>query len=487
MKSLQSKLKTAFVASSAIAAPLLLLSTLPALSAMRATASASIGISETVLSLLVTGTVLGCIALIYRVSIALAGRPFEQLAQPESDGKLSPVFQTRSRSAEEDALKRRILEQSQQLAASKERSETLEKELSRANARADQLERKAAELSGRIEELEASSRKLKSQNETLQSSKVALELTLENERKSKVGVEVEKRTEEIYAQLSNAVSAASFKAVWVPSMVNQLRTPIALINQQAARLHKTWDSLSFTKVKDDILEIQEQSELQIKLLDELLKRETTLTPSPPVASNSSASTPSETSFEPQHGAASQRAELRETPLESQTVEQPEHAEVEEPPALFVEEPPALDLEPMPSEKNKSFSLRSEYDLIRILDNLTREFSLLAKNTRIEYAIDEDLEVELTDSTLLNLLHGLVEIAVDQVSDGSITIGVDLQTESIQFDVACQGNLKNVAGIDLRHIDSLASELKGKLGIDAPSATELHLSFDYRFEAIEDAN
>ncbi len=200
--------------------------------------------------------------------IWLLANPISELAKRSERGQIGGyAFKKKSKSREEDALKHFIDSQSLKANEMEQQVEELEEEINRLNEEFDAFSGKDEEQEQTIMELRKQLRSANNELETLKEDNTSLESALAMERNSKVGMEVEKRTGEIYAQMEKAMNQRASNTSWMPSVLQELKTPITIIKKTSKRLLDSWGEVSFSRLKDDIQEIDTQSDLQISILE----------------------------------------------------------------------------------------------------------------------------------------------------------------------------------------------------------------------------
>lgn len=142
----------------------------------------------------------------------------------------------------------------------------------------ENAEKKVVELESKIAGLESASQEsektiedLRLQSWKLQELNKHLEKSVEEERQRKVGVEVEKRADEIYSQMERAVAASAMKSMWLPKILQEIKSPSSVIHSVVERLRNKWDDLSFSRIREDLLEVHRQSEKQMGAINKALQ------------------------------------------------------------------------------------------------------------------------------------------------------------------------------------------------------------------------
>ncbi len=443
--------------------------TLPFLAAYREQLATMVGLSTAIIWAPLGVCLLGLHWLLLKRSISDIAEPLDQLVKEAEREGQNFAFKIKSKCQEEDALKRCIEAANLKAKEADDRAEEYETELAWTAEQLEASKQKAAHAELKLAENEQRSKDLYVENDRLNSSKLALELTLENERKSKVGVEVEKRSEEIYNQMERAVTAAAYKAIWIPSLVHELKTPISHIEERSSRLKENWSQTSFASINDELAYICQQAQAQLKLLDDILARQ----PSPVQEAPAKPETPSQPKSD-----APTKAKLA-------IAAKPEEPTPAAPAAPSFEIPADSDAAPTeaapkPAQRILHTAESSSLDLKTLLHDLANDFAKVSPDLNICLDIDPDIEVQIEDDTLFCLLQNMVGSAVEQLAEGDLTIGVDLHADHIDFDVACDGPQKANRALDLTKAEILAEDLAGEIEVDAPSPSECHLSFRYQF-------
>ncbi len=456
MKDLKSTLIRHSVMTSASTVVAVAFMALPALEPTRDTISLQLGLSGQLGLWAPVAAVVACVhALVYYLSVKTIARPFQKLATNATHCEQGFAFKTKSNSSEEDAIKHAIETNNLKTREAQQLAEELEGELHDLKTQLESAQAKIQDLSTSKQEAERLTSKLRVDCESLKASKTALELTLDNERRSKIGAEIEKRSDEIYTQMERAVSAAALKSIWLPSFVQELKGPAAVIKEITSALNGNCHHTPLSQITEQIDLIHQQNENQIAILEDILAKQTTdFSQERPVPAD---------------------LELQEAP--SDPVETPELT-VNEGVEVEVIAPETEATTIAPQLERNPFALES------ILQNLVEEFSPLAPDSHITYSFDPDLGIEIEDESLLALLHSLVEAAVALVENGEITLGVDLTTSDLTFDVACDGELGLNLSPSLDTAKQHAERLGGTIEIERCSSNELHFSFAYPLDPAE---
>lgn len=482
MKDLKTISKQQFLILSISTGVVVLFLSLSALDSTRAAISAQIRLPAGLLWLPTLGLLLGLQYFLFRRSDSCVTKPFRRLSQFAERGEQGFAFKNKSSNKEEDTIKHAIESANLRAKEAREQADELEELLKQTQTELDNTKESKGKIEAELEKSTTKCRELILESETLKAAKTAIELTLENERKTKIGVEVEKRTAEIYTQMEQAVSAASMKHIWIPSLVQELKTPISIIRETSTRLSGSWSQASMSQVNDQIELIRKQSVEQLELLDEILSRKVEERPKPkPTLSDSvEADTTGSQPVEAAEPANFPPPEIESArPKLSLDLE----PEIEEEAEIEIEsdepEPPALEIGDEPVSEAETETEDSPYALETLLKNLVEEFQPRCALTEISYTMDPDLEIEIEDGSLLELIHALADCATSVSRSGEIIIGVELRTKSIVFDIACVGVLAEQPNItSYARAEQHARNLGGQISVETVSHTELHLSFEY---------
>ncbi|MBD5780581.1 hypothetical protein IEN85_13855 [Pelagicoccus sp. NFK12] len=468
MKDIKSTLSihTAIAAGATVSG--LVFMSLPALAATRESLTASLGLSGQLNLWVPVGSLIAaCHGLAYFLSLKKIARPLQKLATNASHCEHGFAFKTRSNSAEEDTIKHAIEANNLKTREAIQQAEELQEEVRDLKSQLEAAQFKIQTISAENEEAVQAVSELRVERETLKATNTALETTLENERKTKIGVEVEKRAEEIYAQMERAISAASLKSLWLPSFVQELKEPAALINEISGGLRDNCNNTPISTIAAQIEQIHKQAEKQLATLQAILDRQPADmkidAPREPAAAPAPATTGE---VEPELEEVV--AEIATIEIEEETEDsfQAGHREI----GLSVQAEPEATIEKVPEE--------NPYAVETVLQKIIEEFSPRAMDAHMSYTVDTDLGIEIADETLLGLMHSLTQAAVNSVEEGEITLGIDLTTEHLIFDVACEGDLTFSDPACVDKANRLAVQLGGQIDIDRPSEKELHFSFAY---------
>lgn len=480
MKDLKTIAKHQFFTLSISTGVIVIFLSLPALDSVRASLAAQLRLPTTLIWMPFLGLLVGLQYFLFRKCDSSITIPFRRLSQFAERGEQGFAFKNKSSSKEEDVIKHAIEAANLRAKEAQEQADELEDLLKQTQSELEKTRESKAKVEAELEKTDAIGRELRVENETLKASKTAIELTLENERKTKINIEVEKRTDEIYSQMEQAVSAAAMKHIWIPSLVQELKTPISIIRETSTRLSGSWSQASISQVNEQIELIREQSVAQLEILEDILSRKVE-TKREAVAS---------VEVEPE---APQPVDPSAFPPPPQATSKPKlslNIEAEEKPTIEAEEETVFEIEPEEPEiefevaepepiAKREAPKASPYALQQILKNLIEEFQPRCALTEISYSIDEDLEVEIEDDSLLELIHSLTECATSVARSGKVIIGVDLKTESIVFDIACIGVLAQQPNItSYAKAEQHARNLGGQISVETSSESELHLSFEY---------
>lgn len=194
--------------------------------------------------------------------------PMHDIAEQCKTGQLYPLH--RENQSVEEKLVRDFLIQLQvrlrDVVAKLEQSEnellSTRKERDRATTKRDELEDLLAEFSRIRHELSIDNASLRSESESISKA-------LAEERRAKVAVEVEKRAEEIQAQLEHVVSKAALTSLWAPRLLGEIRTPANVIHGLATRMVNDWERSSLDQLRQGAAEILRQCEAQLERLKEV--------------------------------------------------------------------------------------------------------------------------------------------------------------------------------------------------------------------------
>lgn len=437
---------------------------LPALATTRETLTTSLGLSGQ-LNLWVP---VGCLialahGLAYFLSVRRIARPFQKLATNATLCEQGFAFKTRSNSTEEDTIKHAIEANNLKAREAQQNAEELEGEVQDLKAKLESAKTKIQSITSESQKAVKVASELRVECETLRASKTALELTLENERKTKIGAEVEKRTEEIYSQMERAVAAASLKSLWLPTFVQELKEPASIISEITSGLRDNCNNTPVSTISEHIQQIHRQAEKQLSTLQAILNRQPAEMKID--ASGDIASTPSTPS---ENAVPEVIAEIESIELDEEIEESFEsgHREI----GLALQKEAEAIIEQPPAE--------NPYAVETVLQTIIEEFSPNAMDAHMSYTVDTDLGIEIEDETLLSLMRSLTKAAVNCVEEGEITLGIDLTTEHLIFDVACEGDLTFGDPSCVDKANRLAEKLGGQVEVDRPGEKELHFSFAY---------
>ncbi|MDQ8185526.1 hypothetical protein [Pelagicoccus sp. SDUM812002] len=451
------------IATTATASGLLFMA-LPALATTRDSLSSSLGLSgQLSLWVLVGVLIAGIHGLVYSMSVKRIARPFQKLATNATLCEQGFAFKTRSSSKEEDTIKHAIETNNLKAREAERQAGDLEGEVRELKSQLESAQFKIQTISTENKEAVKAASELRLECETLKASKTALELTLESERKSKIGAEVEKRTEEIYSQMERAVEASSLKSLWLPSFVQELKEPASLINEISSGLRDNCNNTPISTIAIQIEQIQRQAEKQLSTLQAILDRQPADmkfdSPAPLKAESPSEMKDAKTEVEAEIETIDLDEEIEET-FESQ------HREI----GLAVQK--EAEANTVKKTKENPFAVEA------VLQRIIGEFSPIAPDAHICYTVDADLGIEIEDETLISLMRDLTKAAVNSVEEGEITLGIELTTEHLIFDVACEGDLVFSDPACVDNANRLADQLGGQIEIDRPGEQELHFSFAY---------
>ena len=392
-------------------------------------------------------------------ALSTIATPLKRLATQAEFSQLGKENRRGSKTAEEQTIREYIETRIENGARAQQTIEELERNLVKIKDRLDQYVAQNADLETRLGEHAQLERELRHKNEQGAAAHKALECALELERKSKVGVEVQMRTDEIYAQMERAIAATAFKTVWIPSIVQELKAPIAAINEISKRLKDSWNQTSFTQVNEEIEQICRQSQAQIDLLEDILSRR-------PESHDVEEATP--------------------VPVDPR-IEYPSHenalsprVEEEESEAIIIPSPVLVE------EKLEIIIDNPIIDLKALLFRLATEYASSSAPIEVDVAVDPDLDVEIEDDSLQGLLSDLMDIAVAHLEEGKVSLGATLHEDHLDFDVACNGVPRKHGELDLSQANRIAQAISGRVEVDMPNASELHMSFRYDFDQIERA-
>ncbi|MDQ8179203.1 hypothetical protein [Pelagicoccus sp. SDUM812005] len=469
MKNLKSTLTVHTAIASAATVCSIAFMALPSLAAFRESLSAQLGLAGQLgLWLPVAATAAAAHGLAYVLSVRKIAAPFQKLATNASHCEQGFAFKTKSNTKEEDVIKHAIETNNLKTKEAQQVAEELEADLEQLKSKLEAAEAKIESLGSAKASAEKAASELRLRCETLNASKVALELTLENERKSKIGAEVEKRAEEIYSQMQKAVSAASLKSIWLPSFVHQLKGPASVINEISAGLRNNCSETPLTQIAAQIEQIHLQTEKQLATLQGILDTQVLELASDPLP--------------PQSKQARSNEAINAIASEGQTPCDEDELDSE-----FDASPRQIGLampEPVrsPARLESAEQPESPHSIENVLGSIIDHFSPLAPDAHLSYTVDTELGIEIEDDTLLALMRALTQAAVNSVDEGEITLGVELTTEHLVFDIACEGDIvfSDPACIDKAGVH--ARKLGGHIDIDRPGENELHFSFSYPLEA-----
>ncbi len=242
---------------------------LPALESVRVALSERLNLTPAALFIVALFLQSAVFAFVYLRTQHLVSHPLTALIKQAETNRLNSAFSPKSKIMEVDRLKylleNRVLvaeKMEEQIKNLEVRAEELEQSLSRATSERESGRLDLREKAKQIEELRL-------ERVELQKVRADLESALEEGRKSQVRVEVEKRSDEIYAQMEKAVEATSYKSIWFPQLQRDLRAPAAIIQNTSRYLSENWDSSSFARLKSDIEILKEQSQSLIEQIDGL--------------------------------------------------------------------------------------------------------------------------------------------------------------------------------------------------------------------------
>ncbi len=477
MKDLKSTLSIHTAIATAATVSGLVFMALPALASTRESLTASLGLSGQLSLWVPVGSMIAVVhGLAYFLSVKKIARPFQKLATNATLSEQGFAFKTRSNTSEEDTIKHAVEATNLKAREAQQLAEELEGEVHDLKSQLESAQFKIQTITSENQEAVKAVSELRVECETLKASKTALELTLENERKTKIGAEVEKRTDEIYAQMERAVAAASLKSLWLPTFVQELKEPAALINEISGGLRDNCSNTPISTIAEQIQQIHRQAEKQLTTLQAILDRQ-------PADMKIDAPRPSE---EPQEVAAPTRSEVAVTEViaEVETMEAEEeteesleagHREI----GLAVQEKAEAVEKQEPAE--------NPYAVETVLQRIIEEFSPSAMDAHMSYTVDTDLGIEIADENLTALMRSLTKAAVNSVEEGEITLGIELTTEHLIFDVACEGDLTFSDPACVDKANRLADQLGGQIDIDRPGEKELHFSFAYPIGEDSEAN
>lgn len=437
MKPTRALLVRLFAIAAAPQAASFLLLGLPALASARESLASALGVSPSGLWLPLLLGSLAAAAVALALAVLALARPLEELKRQIDAGSAAPRSR-RCRIAELSTLERHLDANVVRAQEAQRQLEETEQELastanSLAEARADNA-RYAAEIAA----LQAARKELLLENERLSASGQALREALDAERQSKVGAEVEKRAEEIYAQLERAVSASALRSIWLPALARELESPARIIQRSAASLSQNWRQSSLEQLEREVAAIASQTRIQLELIDAVLG-EQDVTPLAKIAP------PREAVGEMSAAPASES--LREETLEA----------IDAPPS-------ASDDEGAPT-------------LIEVVEAAAAACGLPNSAVSFEAEISDPLRARAaSDEALGELIAALVELASSQLEDGTVVVAVHTEGAGLLFEIVAEGDFSVPAEPpDLVRSQRLALELETDLDVES-SEGELRLAF-----------
>jgi len=514
VKSIQTQLQRAFWLCIALQIAAVAFMTIPQLEAVRANLAGSIGLSSSLLWLPIGALLsLSFLGVLKALSLAVAN-PMETLAHHARDGELAEiVLEKRSSLYEEDTFKRFFEKQTQKVSDIKGRFDDLESSLAAANEQVASLASLSERQARELEQSETTQHALQVRNKTLAAENEVLESTLETERKSKIGREVKMRAEEIYQQMERAVAQASAQSIWIPNLIEQLKTPAALINDLSQRLESTWKQTSIDRLGQEIAEIRRQSDLQRSLLDQLAPEELLATVPEAAAILEAAPDlevqeavlaeeqaqpvilPDETSIAPipletdetQTSAPALSLQIEDEPqnLKPITLEteasgdliRNSDAETEASETIEI----AAEALPVPAESDRN-EAEGETETLTALQTLVfelvKDYSEEVENVSVDAFFSERVDMEVDEELLESVLSNLIEIAIYQWKEGSVKLSVTRNDNQITFAVDSQGKPLEYGEFDETQTNRIESALNRKIAVDMPSANELRMRYKY---------
>lgn len=509
MKTIQTQLKRAFSICIALQIAAIAFMTIPQFEGIRTTLAGSLNLSSSLLWLPIgLLLVIGFIIALKALNLVVA-KPIETLARHARDGDSAGfVFQKKSSLDEEAILKRFFEEQTQKTLDAEGQFDGLKQSLAQANDQIGTLaslsERQARELA----QFEQSQRELRVSNQSLSAENEVLSTTLESERKTKVGREVKMRAQEIYAQMERAVAQSSARSIWIPNLIEQLKTPTVLINDLSRRLESSWQQTSLERLGEEIAEIRHQSDLQRTLLGELspeqllaavpeaspvLEAESDLKPEATVAApieTIEAETTSAANSDPQETCDQPETSANEEPAKSIQLDSTETQAKAPSLSLQIEDEPIPNSEPIeiasealpaPVENDASES-QEEAETLTALQTLVfelvQEYSQEVENVTIDTDFQEKVDMEVDEELLESVLSNLIEIAIYQWKEGSVKLHVSRDDNQITFAVDSKGKPLQYGEFDETQTNRIESALDRKIDVDMPSENELRMRYKY---------
>lgn len=434
MKPTRALLVRLFAIAAAPQAASFLLLGLPALASARESLASALGVSPSGLWLPLLLGSLAAAAVALALAVLALARPLEELKRQIDAGSAAPRSR-RCRIAELSTLERHLDANVVRAQEAQRQLEETEQELastanSLAEARADNA-RYAAEIAA----LQAARKELLLENERLSASGQALREALDAERQSKVGAEVEKRAEEIYAQLERAVSASALRSIWLPALARELESPARIIQRSAASLSQNWRQSSLEQLEREVAAIASQTRIQLELIDAVLG-EQDVTPLAKIAP------PREAVGEMSAAPASELV-------------------AEEMPEILAEESPR----------------QGAPTLIEVVEAAAAACGLPNGAVGFEAEMSEPLRSRAaSDEALGELIAALVELAASQLEDGTVVVAVHTEDSALLFEVVAEGDFSVPAEPpDLVRSQRLALELETDLDVES-SEGELRLAF-----------
>ena len=526
MKSIKSIHTRYLLASTAIHSLLILFLALPALDEIRAKIAELGGLTQSSLWIPAIVLIVAVNYVILKLFKRTISEPILHVAKEiELNKPGTYAFKSISENAEEKALKHFVESQSLRTAEMEILIEDLEIERDQAmrelEVALEKTERSAKEL---VEAL-ASKSDIRETAERLKAKNTVLKQELETARKQKVGNEVQKRADEIYAQMERAVESAAYKKIWLPSVLQELKTPAKIIRDLANRIDRSWGDTSLNKLKHEVDEISRQCVSQLKLLNEISKREL-----PPVEDDQNLNTDSQSAIiEPETTVqttdekpviapepeaenpgmstiADENVSANKIP-ESFATEPDENAKIDIVAKREIEDQPLPEPEePAIPEKDKSTPIVTE---VQIQDDLEPETTVIISDPIIDDDTDSALEeliseiveeyelladaftIELTKAGLLDadvdeeeigsILSNLLEIALNQFSSGAIRLKAEQSNNFLELTVHCDGQPNPNVGNDVAQANRIAAAMDQKVAIDMQKDNALYMHLKYGLE------
>jgi len=436
----------------------------------------------------------------------------------------SYAFKSTSRNEEEKALKHFVESQSLRSTEMETQIDDLENERDHAKKDLEVALEKAARATQELEETLVAKAEIRETAERLKAKNTVFKQELDTERANKVGNEVQKRADEIYHQMERAVEAAAYKKIWLPSILEEVKTPAKLISDIATRIERSWDDTPLNKLKIEVEEINRHCDEQLRLLKAISNREAIAeaeieeralaqNPAPknepipvveetieaepepaiqpeatreqiekePPAANAEPSTEAEApddrviDFVPEPELTPDSSPgLTEEPI---IVEKPITTESPSEPIEFI---PA---DPIPNSSVTNNAEENELDtaLEELVAEIVEEYKALAKAFNIELTQTGLLDADVDEEEVGSILSNLLEIAINQFDSGAIRLKAEQTTSFLELTVRCDGKPNPDAGNDVTQANRIASAMDQKVAIDMQKDDALYMHLKYSLE------